>query len=73
MLKILSRYLVSLRKHLNVTKAWYFHKLAPASYYHSEGDIKDLNTDNASDVCVEPSSKIIEVWIFENSKLIIWD
>lgn len=57
MLKILSRYLVSLRKHLNVTKAWYFHKLAPVSYYHSEGDIKDLNTDNASDVCVEPSSK----------------
>lgn len=50
-----------------------FHKLAPVSYYHSEGDIKDLNTDNASDVCVEPSSKIIEVWIFENSKLIIWD
>lgn len=41
--------------------------------YYLEGDIKDLNIDNVSDVCVEFFLKIIEVWIFENLKLIIWD
>lgn len=64
MFKIFFRYFVLLRKYLNVIKVWYFYKLV---LVYLEGDIKDLNIDNVSDVCVEFFLKIIEVWIFEGS------